>query len=334
MQSMPGMRDRAKTSGGVVVVYQFLAAAGPLVDEYSVPLSTILIGLIVLLLIAAGAVYWIRSAQLRAAEAQLEQERKDNERPRRASSQTGELEDLVRKLSRELAEANEGSRHQDEQIAQQAAMLQQQQAQIAQQAEQIKAQQAQIATLQTRVQELETQLTCYQKPNSSSQPELLVAVGPKAKLDIDLAALREVQRKSNNCFRFTRVLPATFVNFKNALARRRESGNPIRDVHLSVDAGPEGVEFVDGVIDGVKLSEVLQDVHVLLLAGCEADQVGDLLGVVPNVVTLREKVETNDARAMTAVFWGAISEGMDAAAAFERVLERCPAVAEFAELHQ
>jgi hypothetical protein len=188
--------------------------------------------------------------------------------------------------------------------------------------------------LQARIAELETQLARQTTAFAAGLPALLVGVGPQAGLDVDLTALREVQRKSNGYFRFTRVLPVSYENLKNTLARRREAGNPIRFVHLAVHAGPQGVVFTDGVISGTKLSEVLQDVQVLLLAGCEADQVGDLLGVVTSVVTLRERVEVGDARAMTVVFWSAIAEGLDAAQAFERVLERCPAVSEFAELHQ
>ena len=317
-------------------MYLLAATVGLFTADNSILLEAVLVALVFIVLLAVDALRKVRSDQLKVAKEQLDLERKEHERStHRASAQPGELEGLVRKLSSELAEANERSRKQDDQLRQQAETLKAQQEQMRQQALQMQQQHAQIGVLQARIQELETQLARYlPKPANSAQPALLVGVGPEAGLDVDLTALREVQRKSNGCFRFTRLLPVSFENLKNSLARRREAGNPIRNVHLAVHAGEDGVIFTDGLVSGVRLSEVLQDVDVLLLAGCEADQVGDLLGVVASVITLREAVPMGDARAMTTVFWGAIAEGLDAAAAFERVLERCPAISEYIELHQ
>ncbi len=169
------------------------------------------------------------------------------------------------------------------------------------------------------------------KPLLSVRPQLLVAVGPDAALQVDLAALREVATATG--LHYTRLLPVTLGNLKAALARRREDGCPIPYVHLAVHAGPNGLQFLDGTASGVELSEVLAGVKVLLIAGCSADQVGDLLGVVPTVVTLREAITHEDARALTRVFWQAVGEGLTGEQAYGRVLERCPAVAEFAELN-
>lgn len=163
-------------------------------------------------------------------------------------------------------------------------------------------------------------------------PALLVAIGPDAKLQVDLAALRAVTAATG--LRFSRLLPVTFDSFRRTLQRRREAGHPIKYVHLSVHAGPDGVQFCERTVSGLELSGVVQDVQVLLLAGCEADEVGDLLGVVPAVVTLREEITHEDASSLTHIFWQAIGEGLGAEGAMARVDERCPAVAEYVEFHQ
>lgn len=162
---------------------------------------------------------------------------------------------------------------------------------------------------------------------------LLVVVGPGPGLVVDLASLRKVQASTR--LQITRLLPASKESLKRTLERHRKRGQPIRYVHMAVHAGPEGIQLDGGLADGLWLSEILADVQVLFLAGCEGDVVADLLGVVPAVVSLREMVDDHDATVFAEVFWHEIGRGLPANIAYERTLRRCPpAVAEFAELHQ
>jgi hypothetical protein len=82
------------------------------------------------------------------------------------------------------------------------------------------------------------------------------------------------------------------------------------------------------------LSQHLAGVEIALLAGCSGDQVADLLGVVPAVISMREEVQNTDASKFTALFWTAVGQGMNAHEAFERAIRLAPtAVGEFVELH-
>jgi len=52
------------------------------------------------------------------------------------------------------------------------------------------------------------------------------------------------------------------------------------------------------------------------------------------VVSMREDVDNRDAAIFAGAFWLAVGQGMDANEAFERALQRAPAlVGEFVELH-
>lgn len=173
------------------------------------------------------------------------------------------------------------------------------------------------------------------KPGGSAagRDVVLAAIGDDAALQVDLAALRKVQSRTG--LRLTRLLPVTRANLERTLDRHRKAGRPVRFVHASVHAGPQGLLFADGLADGPWCSEHLKDVDVLVLAGCESDVIGDWAGIVPAVVSLREKAPHNDAAIFCEVFWMGIGEGLQAADAFERALERSPqSLAEYAELHE
>ena len=184
-----------------------------------------------------------------------------------------------------------------------------------------------------RIQELEVSLARYTKVemNNPEYRSLLICVGPDAKLQIDLTSLRKV--KTQTGLNFSRVLNVNFSNLKDTLSRARKSERPVRYLHLAVHASAEGLQFSDGVVTGQQLSEVLQDILVMVIAGCESTEIGDLVGVVPVVVTMRESIGHKDAADFTEVFWIEIGKGVNPEDAFYNTLERVPAVAEFAEIH-
>lgn len=198
--------------------------------------------------------------------------------------------------------------------------------------------QAEIDRLNARVWQLEhppAATPAMASPTSDGpalRPVLLAAIGTKKMLTEDLAALRRVQAQTG--LRLTRLLPVSRSSLERTLERHRRQGTPVRYLHLAVDAGPAGLVFDDGLADGVWLSEQLAGVEVTVIAGCQSDEVADLLGVVPFVVSMREEVENRDAAIFAEAFWMAIGQGLDAATAFEQALRRAPAaVGEFVELH-
>ncbi len=167
---------------------------------------------------------------------------------------------------------------------------------------------------------------------ASLAARLLVVIGPDKPLEVDLAALRKVRAKTQ--LHFTRLMNVTSTHFERYLERARMAKTPVRYLHLSVHASAEGVQFADRVVDGAWLSERLQGVEVLFLDGCEGDWIGDLLGVVPYVITVMEKISHHHAMLLTEGFWTEIAQGMEPSDAFYTMLDRCPPViSEFAQLH-
>ena len=154
---------------------------------------------------------------------------------------------------------------------------------------------------------------------------LLVCAGPASAFMIDLAALRGVRTATG--LQFKRLLDVTRPKLENHLRRERRLGRPVELLHLALHASAAGVQFDDGVADGRWLSERLGGVRIMLLAGCEGDQVGDWLGVIPHVITLSEGITDADAAALTRHFWHNIGLGQEPGAALEAALAHCPPAA-------
>jgi hypothetical protein len=134
--------------------------------------------------------------------------------------------------------------------------------------------------------------------------------------------------------RFTRLLNATRHNFAQQLRRERNLGRPIEYLHLALPVVGEGIQFADGWVDGNWLSERLQGVRVLLLAGCVGDELGEWLAVVPHVVTLGEEISPEDGAVLTQHFWHNIGLGREPGLALEEALAYCPpAVGELVVRH-
>lgn len=186
--------------------------------------------------------------------------------------------------------------------------------------------QNEIDQLNQRIRQLEQ----GSAPSPAAQRRvLLVGVGEDAMLQEDLAQLRRVQS-----LRISRLLPVSMANLERTVERHRAAGNPVKLLHLAVHSGPQGLVFADGVATGMWLSQHLAGVDIMVLAGCEGDQVADLLRVVPAVVSMREAVSNRDATIFAGAFWSAVGSGMNASDAFEYALDRAPAaLAEFVELH-
>jgi len=190
--------------------------------------------------------------------------------------------------------------------------------------------QKEIDALNQRIKDLERGVDTV--ASSERRRVLLVGVGTDAMLQEDLAQLRRVQAQTN--IRLSRLLPVSKASLERTIERHRSAGTPVRLLHLAVHSSPNGLIFSDGVASGLWLSQQLAGIEIAVLAGCEGDQVADLLAVVPAVVSMREDVENRDASIFAGAFWLAVGQGMDANEAFERALQRAPAVVgEFVELH-
>lgn len=193
--------------------------------------------------------------------------------------------------------------------------------------------QNEIDALNKRIRDLERGGPQDSTPASNERRRvLLVGMGDDAMLQEDLAQLRRVQAQTN--IRISRLLPVSKASLERTIERHRAAGNPVRLLHLSVHSGPQGLLFSDGIADGMWLSQQLAGVEIAVLAGCSNDAVADMLRVVPAVVSMREDVNNHDASLFSGAFWLAVGQGMDANEAFERALQRAPAlVGEFVELH-
>ena len=192
--------------------------------------------------------------------------------------------------------------------------------------------QNEIDTLKERIRQLEHGVGSDAPVTSERRRVLLVGVGDDAMLQEDLAQLRRVQAQT--AIRISRLMPVTRASLERTIERHRAAGTPVKLLHLAVHSGPDGLLFSDGLATGAWLSQQLAGVEIAVLAGCSNDRVADLLRVVPAVVSMREDVDNHDASLFAGAFWLAVGQGMDANEAFERALQRAPAlVGEFVELH-
>jgi len=193
--------------------------------------------------------------------------------------------------------------------------------------------QNEIDQLRERIRQLERGVIT-DNPNTPTERRrvLLVGIGDDAMLQEDLAQLRRVQSQTN--VRISRLMPVSRASLERTIERHRAAGTPVKLLHLAVHSGPQGLLFEDGIADGLWLSQHLAGIDIAMLAGCSNDTVADLLRVVPAVVSMREDVDNRDAAIFAGAFWLAVGQGMDANEAFERALQRAPAlVGEFVELH-
>lgn len=160
--------------------------------------------------------------------------------------------------------------------------------------------------------------------DSPSLPRLLVCIGPDPALAVDLAMLRAVKRETGLAIH--RISNATRAKLEAALRRERSHGRAVPYLHLACHAGPQGVEFADGLADGDWLSARLAGVQVLLIAACDGATVGDWLAVVPYVITFDDEISHGDAATLAHHFWRAIGSGANPAAALDAALSRTSSV--------
>jgi hypothetical protein len=189
--------------------------------------------------------------------------------------------------------------------------------------------QAEIVELRERVHQLELELERTQRERSkrpnpktlvkTSQDDfsLVLAIGNDHMLTEDLMLLRGLPN-----VRLEVINDVTAKALETILGDRRAAGAPIENLHLSVHANPTGVKFSDRVVDALWLSDRLDGVKVLVIAGCESTGVGRLLAVVPFVVAMRAPIDNSGAALFTKAFWQALSEGSTPDEALKKAMSR------------
>ena len=189
--------------------------------------------------------------------------------------------------------------------------------------------QEKVQELTERVRLLEAD-TEHNKPRQTRRkPNLVLAVGTDRMLQVDIARLRGIKK-----LQLSVIEDATKSEVEALLRQRRSDGRPVKLMQISAHSGLQGVAFSDGIADGVWFSEHLKDVEVLVLAGCQSHGVAALLTAIPFVVSVRDKIENEDASTFSFHFWFAIGEGKDPEDAYYYALEKSShKVSEMAEYH-
>jgi len=171
---------------------------------------------------------------------------------------------------------------------------------------------------------------------SMTREDVLVVVGTEdTALKMDLMAVRR------SGVRLSRLQPATKTSLETMLNRRRKNGTPIKYIHISAHAGPDGIELEDGLADPEWLADQMQGVTVLLIAGCRGENLGDwLAGIARYVITMSEPVRNtttpgmSDIGIFSEVFWRGIYNNRPVPVAFDEAIQMSPAwISEIAELH-
>ncbi len=166
--------------------------------------------------------------------------------------------------------------------------------------------------------------------------EMLVVIGEDdIALRMDLLVIRRAGMK------FHRLSPASKAALEIYLSRKRKAGASPRYIHIAAHASAEGIRLSDGLADPEWLADRLDGVEVLLIAGCEGDNIGDVLaGIARYVITMTEPVTNatrpglSDIGVFAETFWRAIQQGESVGNAYERALRASPSwIGEIAQLH-
>jgi hypothetical protein len=131
---------------------------------------------------------------------------------------------------------------------------------------------------------------------------------------------------------FHRLKNCTGADFDRHLQAMRQDGTTPWWVQISAHMGPTGIEFTDGIKSVTWLSQRIRGLRILVLAGCENEEVAAQLSsnqLAKHVVAIYETIETQNAQDFTYAFWREIADGSEPPDAFAAALNECPQVSEF-----
>lgn len=159
------------------------------------------------------------------------------------------------------------------------------------------------------------------QPNRVGGRILIAAVGSDdASFGLDSASLWAVNTETGLEFE---EIKASTTKLMESLDRARAKKKVVY-LHLAVKSDEKGYQLTDQIVDASWLAPVLSGVIVLLVAGSDSSTVGDLLGVVPYVVTMNDKVSSRDAAMFSRAFWTEIGKGIGQSEALSRALAVAP----------
>lgn len=186
--------------------------------------------------------------------------------------------------------------------------------------------------LESLKRERERLLALIEVQRKDGHDHILVVTGPDPDLQRDLSAFHRVQTTTG--LRYARMSDATTRGFERYTERWRMQRHPVKYVHLALHMASDGAEFKDKVVTGLWLSEQLRDCKILVLDGCDSEDLGDLIRAVEVVISMRHSVENHDAALWAEAFWEEIGLGADPQQAYWSALSRVPtAVREHVEIH-
>ena len=190
-----------------------------------------------------------------------------------------------------------------------------------------------LAEATTRIQLLEQELSQYRMTDSAisdnakkpPKPLLLVQCNKLFGEDDALAVRRTgiVFHRLKNC---------TGTDFDRHLQAMRQDGTTPWWVQISAHMSAEGILFSDGVKSTTWLSQRIRGIRILVLAGCENEEVAaQLIGkqLAQYVVAIYETIESQNAQDFSYAFWREIGDGSEPSDAIAAALNECPQVSEF-----
>lgn len=187
-----------------------------------------------------------------------------------------------------------------------------------------------------RAAETEQQLReCIEEKRSASAEaarvldDVLIVLGSDMGLYTDLGALRRAGMD------IQRLVNCSSVAFEEEMNQARLRGNVPRNVHFALHGSRQGIEFTDGRVKPEWLAEQMTGVHCALVASCNSLAIGHAMrGIAEHVVVMAEEIRHEHAAIFAEAFWGEISRGAGASAAFDHARSRSPAdVAEMVRLY-
>lgn len=190
-----------------------------------------------------------------------------------------------------------------------------------------------LADLQKKYDELENEnrqlqehvdslLRISEKKKTRNDKVLYVVVGSTdSGLSLDLANLRAVETETGLDVQEIKNPTPESIERKLSVVRGEKSQIYL---HLAVKADKEGYQIGSKIVDATWLSSILDGVLVLVVAGTDSSYVGEFLGVVPYVITMRGGVSNRDSAIFSKAFWTEIGRGIGPTLALKRSLARSP----------
>ncbi len=164
-------------------------------------------------------------------------------------------------------------------------------------------------------------------PDKRPAKPLLLAQCNKIFGEDDAIAIRRVG------IPFQRLQNCTSSDLDRYLQAGRQDRQTPWWLQISAHMGPTGIQFADGVKSTSWLSQRIRGIRVLVLAGCENEEVGSqLVGLARHVILVYESIDSQSAQDFSFAFWREIGDGTDPPDAFARALDECPQVSEFIQM--